>query len=59
MAIDNLPVSSIPDFSRFLEWNVQHRAYRIYSINCPGARFSNVPVTLQDRNQIFKSKYKE
>ena len=24
MAIDNLPVSSIPDFSRFLERNVQH-----------------------------------
>ena len=23
MAIDNLPVSSIPDFSRFLEWNVR------------------------------------
>ena len=24
-----------------------------------GARFSKVPVTLQARNQIFKSKYKE
>ena len=25
----------------------------------PGGRFSNVPVTLRARNQIFKSKYKE
>ena len=28
-------------------------------VQCPGARFSKVPITFRARNQIFKSKYKE
>ena len=35
------------------------KSYRDFRETCPGARFSNVPVTFRARNQIFKSKYIE